>query len=193
METPQFHVELLEKIENAGAGFRVERARRLVGNQELGAVHHRHGDGDPLRLSHAQLARIAANEFDVGRAGPCAPAFRRWRRRASRQRLSEWARQTSRSCVSRRSAGLSADIGTLQNQPDLLAADLAQFALAARHQLAAVEADGAANHAAAQFEQPRDREGEGALAGPAGADEAGDLAARQREAATSSSTARRPG
>src|SRR5437016_2104161 len=43
--------QLIEQLENLLSGLAVERARRLIGQQDERLVHHRAGDADALLLS----------------------------------------------------------------------------------------------------------------------------------------------
>jgi len=63
----------------------------------------------------------------------------------------------------------------LGNESDSAAAQLAEFALRKREQIAALEANGAGLTATAESEKPEERQGHGAFTGAAFADQAQDL------------------
>jgi hypothetical protein len=64
----------IEQAEHAGGDARVERAGRLVGQQQAGAGHQRAGERDALALADAELRRVAAGvdlaEPDLGQRAP---------------------------------------------------------------------------------------------------------------------------
>src|SRR2546422_7190848 len=52
----------LERGEDRGGSFRIERGRRLVREDDLGTVRERAGDRDPLSLADRDLVRVARGE-----------------------------------------------------------------------------------------------------------------------------------
>ena len=55
---PPFAVQLVEKIHHGAAGLGVQRAGRLVGEQQRGITGHCPGDRNPLFLSAGQLVGL---------------------------------------------------------------------------------------------------------------------------------------
>ena len=77
-------LQVLEQLEDLRLHGDVERGRRLVGDQEVGAIGERHGDHHPLALAAGELVRIGAEplrgvgDADLGQKLDDS----RWRRRA---------------------------------------------------------------------------------------------------------------
>ncbi len=57
-----------QQLEDLGLHGDVERRGRLVGDQQLRLVRHRHGDHDPLQLAAGQLVRVGAEPLAQARA-----------------------------------------------------------------------------------------------------------------------------
>ena len=61
-------VELLEHPQDFDAGVGIEVARRLVGQDQRGPIHHRSGDGDSLLLPARHLRRFVFHPFGQAHA-----------------------------------------------------------------------------------------------------------------------------
>ena len=70
-----FAVQLLEQRHELGAALAIERAGRLVGEDDLAAVHQRARDADALLLAARELRRAGCAAGRRGRAGSAG----RWR------------------------------------------------------------------------------------------------------------------
>src|SRR5262245_17135428 len=56
-DCPAIPVQILEQGENPVCGFAVDRARRLVGENQSWVIYERAGNGHPLLLSARELVR----------------------------------------------------------------------------------------------------------------------------------------
>ena len=81
MERPVIAAVPAQEVEDAGADRHVKHRHRLVGDEELGAKHHRTCDRHALALSAAQFVRVAVEEGSGG-SQPCV--LQGLRRRSSR-------------------------------------------------------------------------------------------------------------
>jgi hypothetical protein len=63
----QFAIQRREQLQYLRLGDHIQCTRRLVRNQQLWLMQYRHGDEHPLRLSNAQLGRIAAQKAGICR------------------------------------------------------------------------------------------------------------------------------
>src|SRR5207245_5203217 len=71
----KFTVERLKELQDFRLSNDIESAGRLVRDQKSGAMQDGHGNEYALRLSHAQLRRIAPEESALGRKGDIRQCF----------------------------------------------------------------------------------------------------------------------
>ena len=72
-----FAIQTAEQLQNFALRDRIQRAGGLIGDQQPRLVQHRHCDQHALRLSHAQLPRIAPQERFIGGQADAFEQFQR--------------------------------------------------------------------------------------------------------------------
>ena len=171
--------EVCDQIEDLSLDGDVERRGRLIGDQHVGLAGQRHGNGHALPLAPGELVRIGIDAF----------------RRIGKPDTIEQG-DGFLACLCRRAIGvapqrlghLTADRvhrierghRLLEDHADAIAAQLAVIRIRQAHQLAAVEADAAADDGAVGQQAHQRERGDG-FAAAGFADETQGLAALQRE------------
>ena len=167
--------EGLDEVDDAGLDGDVERRGRLVEDQERRPRHQRHGDDDALLLAAGELVRVAVEDAGgVGQADRLDHA----------QRLGAGLGRAGALVDHRHFHQLAADLHRrvqarhrlLVDHRDLRAADPAQLGVGHGDELAALEADRAADDAAGLAEVAHDPERHRRLAAARLADEPERLA-----------------
>ena len=174
-------LQLLEQPQYLRLHGDVERGGGLVGDQKVGLVGERHGDHHALALATGQLVRIAgeaafrirnadlAQEFDDARA-----------RRGSLEVLVQ--PQHLDNLLPDRVQRIERGHRLLEDDGDVVAAHLADVALARGQQFLALEGDRAGRVARRRIgQQPQDRQRRHRLAGARFADQRHRLAGRDIE------------
>ena len=178
---PRIRRQLGDQVEHLRLHRDVERRRRLVGDQQVGAAGERHRDHHALPLPAGKLVRI-----EVGRSRAAAPARRApaARARARRRRAARQPLMHAQRLGDLRADGLQRverRHRLLEHHADAPAAHARTAPRSlARQQVAPVEHD-APGDARARRQQAHDRERGHRLAAAALADQPRTLAARQRE------------
>ena len=170
-----------EEGEDFALGDDVQSAGGLIGDQQGRTVQDRHHDEDALGLAHADLAGKAAEErLFGGQAGGFHEA-----EQATPLALPRLGRVGAPGFLELRAepeGGIQRGGGALRDQADEPAADGAHGGIVAEHEVFAKQREAAAHLGAGVIEQLQESEGEGALAGAAFADEAGDFTRHDFEA-----------
>ena len=163
-------IELLEEFKNACTRQGIERTGRFIGDDQRRAMQDRHGDEHSLRLSHADLARIAPPESFLGGEMNFLQDARGDFVKTS---LSAWGRVRKPGLFE---LGLDAQArvesghGALQDERHPAAAQASQFAFRAAFEVLPFEDNTALAPTAAESFQLQQGAGEGALTGAAFAD-----------------------
>src|SRR5262249_17907310 len=147
----------------------------FVGNDQLGPVQHRHGDHDPLRLSNADLAWVAAEKLVVpGQIHLSQKIFH------GRPGNAPGSGAMDLPCFAKLGAepqdGIQRGSRALQYKANLGSAETPEFALGRTKQVATLEANLSPRLSTSQMDQTQDGQSDGALTGTARACESEDLA-----------------
>ena len=119
---PSSRTSCVDQRDDLGLHDGVERAGRLVGDQQLRSGGDRRGDGDALALAAGKLVRIGAHRAR-DRAGGRGRAVRRPWRRPAGDRGRDGVRTTSAICSPTRQHRIEAGAGILEDEADVAAAD----------------------------------------------------------------------
>ena len=108
---PSLVAQVAQELDDLGLHGHVERARRLVGEQHLGAQRQRQRDGHPLGLAAGELVRVAVQQRPARgapRAAPCAASARALRAASAvqPQRVARRCRPTRKTGLKRRHRAL---------------------------------------------------------------------------------------
>ncbi len=168
-----------EQIEDFRLHGDVERRRRLVGDQQLGAAGERHGDHHPLPLAARQRERIGAGE-PIGIAQPHPLQQSNRLRAGPRARPAAMQPQRFGDLIADAMQRVERRHRLLEHHGDAVAAQRLHLGFAGAGDVAALEANRAAD-LRALGQKTHDGERRNRLAGAGLADDAERLALLQRE------------
>ena len=172
-------LQFLQELQDLRLHGHVERRRRLVGDEEIGAVGESHRDHHALALTAGQLMREGAVFFGRVADPDFGQEFERPRLDGARAAHAVQFEDLA-DLPGDRMQRIERRHGLLEDHGDRIAAQIAHVALARAEQFLAPKADGTAD-ARLVRQQTDDRERGDRLAGPRFADERQRAAGRQRK------------
>src|SRR5947208_12689898 len=174
-------LHVLQQIENLRLDGDVERGGRLVGDDELWLAGQRHGDHDALAHAARELVRIIMHAaFRIGDLHQLQHLDGAGQGVLFRQAL--MAAQAFGDLLADRQHWVERGHRLLEDEADLLGADIVQFVARERHEVAALEQDLAVDDAARRHrDQLQDRHRGDGLAAAGLADHAERLALVERD------------